>query len=141
MAEYITEQKRILKKILEDNCDSAYTVEELLEKMKVACPDKAPGKSTVYRLITHLVNEGTVKRFSRDDGRKSAYQIVGGEHCDCHLHLKCTNCGKLIHLDDKVSDELLLKVQSTNDFSVSEEATVLFGKCGECKKNNRSNNK
>lgn len=134
MAEYMTEQKRTLKRILEENSDRAYTVEELFEKMAVACPDKAPGKSTVYRLITHLVNDGTVKRFARSGGRKFAYQIVAGEHCDCHLHLKCMECGKLLHLNDKVSDELLLKVRDTVDFSVSEEATVLFGKCGACKR-------
>ena len=133
MAEYMTEQKRILQKILEDNCDRAYTVDELLEKMKETCGEHAPGKSTVYRLITHLVEDGAVKRFSRDNSRRSAYQIVMGEHCDCHLHLKCMGCGKLIHLDEEVSDRLLSAVKDTSDFSVSEEATVLFGKCGDCK--------
>lgn len=133
MAEYVTEQKKVLKKILQDNCDKAYTVDELLEIMRSACPQNVPGKSTVYRLITRLVSEGSVKKFSRDNSRQSAYQIVMGEHCDCHLHLKCMDCGKLIHLDDKVSDELLSAVRATSDFSVSEEATVLFGMCGDCK--------
>ena len=134
MAEYITEQKRTLKKILEQNSDSAYTVEELWEKLSAAYPEKTPAKSTIYRLITHLVNDGTVKKFARDGGRKFAYQIVNGDHCDCHLHLKCLSCGKLLHLDDHLSDELLMKVRDTVDFSISEEDTVLFGKCGECKK-------
>lgn len=129
MAEYRTEQKRILMRILKENCEKAYTVEELIEKMG----EDAPGKSTVYRLITHLVEEGTVKRFVRGNSRKFAYQIVMGEHCDCHLHLKCMECGRLIHLDERVSDELLDKVRDTSDFSVSEEATVLFGKCKACK--------
>ena len=66
MAEYVTEQKRILKKILEDNSDSAYTVEELMLKMASVYPDgDVPGRSTVYRLMTHLVEEGSVKRFER----------------------------------------------------------------------------
>lgn len=135
MAEYVTEQKRILKKILEDNSDSAYTVEELMDKLRSVCPDKAPGKSTVYRLITHLVDEGSVKRFVRGNSRKFAYQIVIGEHCDCHLHLKCMDCGRLIHLDEAVSDELLEKVRSNSHFSVNEEATVLFGRCEGCNDN------
>ena len=129
MAEYRTEQKRILMQILKENCERAYTVEELIDKMG----EGAPGKSTVYRLITHLVEEGTVKRFVRGNSRKFAYQIVMGEHCDCHLHLKCMECGKLIHLDERVSDELLVRVRDTSDFSVSEEATVLFGRCKACK--------
>lgn len=133
MAEYATEQKRILKKILEDNSNSAYTVEELICKLKAEYPHSPLGKSTVYRLMTRLTEEGTVKRFVRGNSRKFAYQIVIGEHCDCHLHLKCMSCGKLIHLDESISDELLGRVRDTNDFSVNEEATVLFGKCSSCK--------
>lgn len=133
MAEYVTEQKKILKRILEENSDSAYTVEELMAKLRERCGDSAPGKSTVYRLITHLVEDGTVKKFSGEGSRKWSYQIVMGEHCDCHLHLKCMDCGKLIHLDESVSDELLDKVRTISDFSVNEEATVLFGRCGGCK--------
>ena len=132
MAEYMTEQKRILKKILEDNADSAYTVEELMEKLSQCSSDRIPGKSTVYRLITHLTEEGTVKKFLRNGSRKFAYQIVMGEHCDCHLHLKCMECGKLIHLDEDTSDALLGKVRDISNFSVNEEATVLFGECSDC---------
>ncbi len=134
MAEYVTEQKKILKKLLEENCDSAYTIEELIDKMRINADGHVPGKSTVYRLMTKLVAEGTVKRFVRGNSRKFAYQIVMGEHCDCHLHLKCMGCGRLIHLDESVSDELLDKVRSISDFSINEEATVLFGSCADCKK-------
>ena len=134
MAEYVTEQKKTLKKLLEENCDRAYTVEELIDKMRISADGHVPGKSTVYRLMTKLVAEGTVKRFVRGNSRKFVYQIVMGEHCDCHLHLKCMGCGRLIHLDESVSDELLDKVKSISDFSVNEEATVLFGSCAECKK-------
>ena len=134
MAEYITEQKLTLKKILEENCDRAYTVDELMEKLREHFGERAPGKSTVYRLMTHLVEDGSVKRFMRKNSRTSAYQIVLGEHCDCHLHLKCLDCGRLIHLEESVSDELLDKVRDVNNFAISEEATVLFGRCADCKK-------
>ncbi len=136
MAQYVTEQKKKLKRLLEDNCDKAYTVEELVEKLRLRADTGTLGKSTVYRLMTRMVEEGSVKRFVRGNSRKFAYQIVMGERCDCHLHLKCTGCGKLIHLDEDVSDELLDKVRDISDFSVNEEATVLFGKCGQCKRDN-----
>ena len=134
MAEYVTEQKKILQRILEENKDRAYTVDELVCIMKDAYGNDAPGKSTVYRLMTHLSEEGKVKKFSRPDTRKAAYQIIMGEHCDCHLHMKCMDCGKLLHLDEEISDKLLCAVMSNSDFSINEEATVLFGKCGNCKK-------
>ncbi len=135
MAKYVTEQKRTLEKILKDNCESAYTVDELYEKMVLIYGKSAPGKSTVYRLLTALVEDGSVKRFASSN-RSAAYQIIIGEHCDRHLHLKCTDCGKILHLDDQISHELLQKVQSSASFSVSEQSTVLFGKCDICSHKN-----
>lgn len=133
MAEYKTEQKRLLLGFLKKNSDKAYTIEELIEKMS-AEGGRLPGKSTVYRLMTHLVEEGTVKRFVRGNSRKFAYQIVIGEHCERHLHLKCICCGRLLHLDEDVSRGVLDQVFRTAGFSVSEQKTVLFGSCLECSK-------
>ena len=140
MAEYATEQKKLLLSFLREHCDLAYTVEELLLEMKEAYGAEAPGKSTVYRLMTRLVEEGTVKRFVRGHSRQFAYQIVVGEHCHSHLHLKCMGCGKLIHLDEGLSDELLDKVRASSDFAVDEEETVLFGACAACHRENKKRN-
>ena len=48
------------------------------------------------------------------------------------LQYQCQKCGKVLHLDEKASDELLYAVKTLSDFSVSEEDTVLFGKCANC---------
>ena len=134
MAEYETEQKRTLKRLLEENGDKAYTIEELMVKLSERYSDRPLGKSTVYRLMTRLVEEGSVKRFVRGNSRKFAYQIVVGDHCDSHLHLKCTDCGKLMHLDENISNDVLNKVRAASDFFINEEETVLFGRCANCKK-------
>ena len=134
MAEYITEQKKTLLGFLTQNSERSFTVEELTEgiqKMKKGI-GRAPGKSTVYRLMTRFVEEGTVKRFVRGHSRRFVYQIVSGEHCNLHLHMKCMKCGKLFHLDESLTDELIEKVRKLYNFSVSESETVLFGKCAEC---------
>ena len=134
MAQYITKQKKILLELLIKNREKAYTIDELIEKMGDLHGGKMPGKSTVYRLMTRLVDDGKVKRFVKGNSRQFLYQIVDGESCEHHLHLKCVTCGKLLHLDEGLSHELLSKVNSSADFFVSEQSTVLFGKCGECKK-------
>ena len=139
MTGYLTQQKRSLLRFLTQNSERAFTVEEITEGMKNkedngASDDssRAPGKSTVYRLITRFVEEGTVKRFERGHSRRFAYQIVSGERCHFHLHMKCSSCGKLFHLDEGVSDELLHKIKRLCNFSISETDTVLFGLCGKC---------
>lgn len=134
MAEYSTEQKKILSDFLYRNSDVAYSIEELTEMLRKEYGDHAPAKSTVYRLIPHLVEEGRVRRFIKGQGRRFVYQAVTCDSCHSHLHLKCVDCGRLIHLDCRVSDELIGRVRSVSDFSVSEEQTVLFGACADCKK-------
>lgn len=130
MAEYITEQKKILLEFLEKNHDTAYTVEEISQELKKR--GASVGKSTVYRLMTKLVEEKRVKRQLADGSRKAIYRIILDEHCHNHLHLQCIKCGKVLHLDEETSDKLLDTVKKLNDFSVSEEDTVLMGKCASC---------
>lgn len=133
MAEYITEQKTMLLSFLKSNHDNAFTVDELTAEMKKSYGDRAPGKSTVYRLITKLSDDGIVKKFAKTGSRCFVYQLVSEGECHNHLHLKCLDCGKLIHLDEEVSEELLDKVKMLNDFLVNEDETILLGKCAECK--------
>ena len=133
MAEYITEQKTALLNFLRSNHDDAFSVDELTDALNASYGDKAPAKSTVYRLITRLTEDGTVKKFAKTGSRCFVYQIVTEGDCHNHLHLKCLDCGKLIHLDEEISEELLDKVKKINDFSVNEDETVLLGKCAECK--------
>lgn len=130
MAEYNTEQKKLLLEFLEENRDNAYTIEEISQALKEQ--GASVGKSTVYRLMTRLVEENRVKRQALANSRRAIYRIVLDTHCHNHLHLQCTTCGKVLHLDEKTSDELLNTVKSLNDFSVSEEDTVLLGRCANC---------
>ena len=132
MAEYATEQKKILLDFLTKNSHQAFSVDELMEGMRKSYGDGIPGTSTIYRLMSKLVEEGTVRRFVKGHSRRFVYQIVGGKHCRSHLHLKCMECGKLLHLDERVSDALLSQIRVNNDFSVNEEETVLFGECSAC---------
>ena len=130
MAEYNTEQKKLLLEFLEKNHDSAYTIEEISNELKAK--GASVGKSTVYRLMTKLVEEKRVKRQLASGSRKAVYRIVLNEHCHNHLHLQCQKCGKVLHLDEKTSDELLSTVKRLKSFAINEDDTVLMGRCATC---------
>ena len=132
MASYQTMQRNVLVEFMKNNCEKAFSAEELSQNIKEAFGDSAPGKSTIYRLLQKLTEEGLVKRMVKGNSRKFVYQISAGEHCDSHLHLKCINCGKLLHMDDSESHKLLMQVFKKNSFSIDERQTVLLGKCGGC---------
>ena len=134
MAEYETKQRRILLDYLNAHPDRGFSVEELYDGLlSEQALEAIPGKSTIYRLIARLVSEGLVKRFAAGQGRQFAYQIVACDACDAHLHLKCTTCGRLCHMDHAVSEQIMHEVLSRSDFSLDEKETVLFGICKDCK--------
>lgn len=132
MAEYRTEQKQQLLNFLRNHGDTAFTIEELAAALRSERSERAPGKSTLYRQITRMVEEGSVKRIVQGNSRHFVYQIIKSDRCHSHLHMKCVGCGRLLHLDDGLSKELLEQVRRNSAFSVDEEATVLFGRCEGC---------
>ena len=137
MAQYATEQKKILLDFLREHHEAAFSVEEMVVELRKIDGEKVPATSTVYRLITRLVEEGTVRRFVKGHSRQFLYQIVDREHCRSHLHLRCMDCGRLIHLNEKLSDEVLDVIRATSNFSVNEEETVLLGACSDCSRSHK----
>ena len=67
---------------------------------------------------------------------EALYQYVHAGDCSGHLHLKCTDCGRLIHLDEETGAVLQRSILSRHQFAVNEGETVLFGRCAPCRKDN-----
>ena len=132
MAEYRTQQKALLLDFLSRNAEKTFSMESLADALSDDLGDKAPGKSTVYRLVNKLTEEGIVRRFAEENSRSALYQIVGGASCHHHLHMKCTKCGKLMHMSDEQSEQIIEKIFGDSAFAVSQEQTTLYGSCAEC---------
>ena len=130
MAVYKTRQKDSLLNFLSRHTDTPLSIDEICEGLSGE-PDP-PGRSTVYRLVNRLVEDGDVMRFEQD--KKFLYQMPGGEECHHHLHLKCTGCGKLLHMNHEQSERIIEAIFGEEDFAVSETETTLFGVCRECRK-------
>ena len=133
MANYKTHQKELLLSFLSSHRESLLSVDEIGAELSAACPD-APGKSTVYRLIGRLYEEGRLRRFERGNSRTFVYQLVEDEECHRHLHLKCTECGRLLHMNHEQSEKILEEILGDSNFAVSQEDTTLFGTCCICRK-------
>ena len=66
----------------------------------------------------------------------SVFQYIGSdEECCRHLHLKCADCGKLVHLECPNSIELLRHIYEEHNFSIDSKKSVLYGRCRDCQKN------
>jgi Fur family ferric uptake transcriptional regulator len=126
---YQTEQRKQLISYLQKHNDKQFSIEELINAMD---SESMPGKSTIYRLIKQLVEEGLVRRFAKDNSRHFLYQLVDGFQCHMHFHLQCTKCGVLVHLDDESSKSTEENIFDKVGFSVDIDKTIMFGKCSNC---------
>ena len=124
---YNTPMRTQIITFFENNHNRAFTLEEVCAAL---IPD-GHGKSTVYRLVSRLVDSGCVRRLSDGKTRHATYQFIGGNECAEHLHLKCMDCGRLIHLDTKISHAFGEAVKTSRGFLL-DEGSLLFGRCSEC---------
>ncbi len=124
---YNTTARRALTEFLREHSERAFTLEEIAREIL----EDGHGKSTLYRLMPRLVEEGCVRRISDEKRRGAVYQFIGAERCSEHLHLKCNGCGKLIHLDPEISHALGDTLKKKRGFTL-DEGTLLLGKCKDC---------
>ena len=101
--------------------------------------DEGLPRSTVYRQLARLCAEGVLKRFEETDPVTGAgvhvYQAsveAGGTDCGHHFHLKCTACGRVIHLGCAMSEQLLDHIERAHGFSVNCGNSILYGLCRAC---------
>ena len=124
---YNTEKRKELLSFLSAHHDKSYTIDEICDCILTG----GSGKSTVYRQISKLVECGSVRKISDEKTRHVTYQYVGDEHCAFHLHLKCKECGTLIHLDSATSNLLEEKIKDIKGFAI-EVGSLIYGVCENC---------
>lgn len=94
----------------------------------------APGRSSVYRMLSAMTEEGEVAKFPAGNGEGGfVYQYVGkAHHCSAHFHLHCLACGGVTHLECGCGDEIADHLLSTHGFDIDRGRSVLYGLCAKC---------
>ncbi len=130
MAKYMTQQRKSLLDYLNRHSDEVLSVEEIASALE----KEAISKSSVYRNLSNLENEGKVRRKYSGAGREILYQYIGAEECRSSLHLSCRVCGRTFHMTADGAEQLVSTVLRTDGFAVDKGATVLYGVCKNCRK-------
>ncbi|MBE6586593.1 MAG: hypothetical protein E7645_08785 [Ruminococcaceae bacterium] len=133
---YKTEGKTRLIEFFSGHPDIQYTADQLHTALEEAYPEaytgKSTGKSSLYRQLSGLIEEGTVRKFRDDTQSAYVYQYVACGACSHHFHLKCLSCGKLEHLDCVISDQLLTHISVDHNFCIDRGRSILYGLCADC---------
>ncbi len=127
---YNTKQKQLIFEILEKNNETQLSCDEISDLLKNQ--GTPVGKTTVYRFVEKLTSEGVLRKF--ENSKFASYQLIDKNLCcDEHMHLKCTSCGKFIHLGCDFMSEVGKHVAEHHNFTVDNSKTVLLGICDQCK--------
>ena len=132
---YQTKQKTLILSYLESHPDRHITAAELLHALT---ENGTPmGAATIYRQLEKMEQEGLVRRYSLDDRGSACWQYGGAEAkagtCHSHFHLKCTECGSLIHLNCDHLREIAHHVEADHGFYIDPSRTVFYGICAKCR--------
>lgn len=106
------------------NTDEAIGVVDLVEKFS-----DQMNKSTIYRILDRLEDEGRVHAFLGMNGLKhyaKCKECSHTEHLDVHPHFQCTNCGKV----ECVSYDI--KIPNLPNKHIKQAQLLLTGTCEDC---------
>lgn len=129
---YSTRQRAELLDYLRANPDRCFSVREIISGGGLSM-----GEATVYRALSHFVDEGTVKKYVSGEGGGAIYQYVGDGECESHFHLRCLSCGRLFHTECSVIGEMVRHIEAEHGFRVDAVHTTIYGVCAECERKSR----
>ena len=129
MADYKTKQRELILEYLKSSDSHHLSAGDIAAHLRES---GTVGIATVYRQLDKMVEAGLVRKYSLDGG--ACYQYVGGGgDCREHFHLKCLNCGALIHVDCDFLSGLAPHILEHHGFEVDNRRTVMYGLCRKCR--------
>jgi Fur family ferric uptake transcriptional regulator len=130
--EYSTKQRSVIMELLKGSSNHV-TASDILRYLKEK--DIKISTATVYRTLDKLEKEGVLKKMNLGDGLGACYQYMQNSECTQHFHLKCVECGELIHLSCQFLSEMEKHIFKEHAFTISASRTVIYGKCAKCAEN------
>jgi len=129
--EYSTHQKRELLKFLKERNMQHFSVDDVVFEMQ----DRGEkiGRSTVYRYLELLAEQGTVRKYTGVQGVTQYQHVEDDSQCDEHFHMMCSKCGDLLHVDCKLMHTLCRHMMEDHGFQLDPRETILVGVCARCR--------
>jgi len=130
---YSTEKRTMILEYLKAHKDESVSVKDIEESLNNSL-DKSVNVTTIYRYLDKLSTEGQVLKHTSENGNKSTYQYINPDKlCHNHLHMKCTSCGKVMHMDCSFMDEFMKHIYLHHGFNIECKTSMIYGTCNGCK--------
>lgn len=128
---YTTTSRTKILEFLKNNCDRTVKVSDI-QKYLINTGHEV-NITTIYRYLDKLSNDGTVMKYVSEKGTQAVYQYIDlGLHCENHLHLQCTKCGAIFHLDCSFMSEIAEHILAEHGFAIQCKNSIIYGLCPKC---------
>lgn len=126
-----TRSKTLILQCLNSLDGKHVTAEELFDLLKEKNTPVA--KSTLYRFLSQLEQDGLVKKYFVGENSRACYQFVD-KNSDCHehFHLLCRQCGEITHFENPSLEKIIKSLDNDNDFSIDIKESPFYGTCKTC---------
>lgn len=107
-----------------EQSNDALSVVELVKQL-----EEAMNKTTVYRILERMEQEGKLHSFTGKDGLKwyaKCQECSSEHHIDVHPHFQCNDCGKVECLSVEVH------IPKLTEHQIDRAQILLLGQCGTC---------
>jgi len=129
---YRSKGSQIIEQFGKDHMDQSFSAGEIVSYVKES--GLKLDTATIYRNLDRMSEDGLLLKYKPQDSDSVVYQYVGG-HCSCdhHMHMRCRQCGKLIHLECEFASAFMRQVEEEYGFAIEPTITSLGGLCKECR--------
>lgn len=131
--EYDTQSRKKIKQYIERQTNCIFSVNDVYQYLM--SNDCLIGKTTVYRNMNRLVNDGVLLRLQYADEKKTMYQykyIENQKKNEMYIYLRCMECGKMIRLKNDYSIELEELIMNKCGFRINGTVNIISGLCKDC---------
>ncbi len=130
---YATKTRQLILEYLIINRARTVSVSDILGHLAAECGEDVPNITTIYRYLDKLCAEHRVMKYVADRGEKSVYQFIEeGKGCAQHLHLKCSSCGQITHMNCGFMEDIRGHLLQSHGFALNCEGSMLYGTCCKC---------
>lgn len=126
---YKTEQRQLVVTCLDENSDRYQTVDEVFAKLHGSGANI--GRTTVYRTLEKLADEGTVSKVVGAPGTSALYKRLSDAD---QGQLLCLRCGRVFPLDCSMLSSFAHHVREHHGFAIDQRRTVICGVCEQCRR-------
>lgn len=130
--EYRTKYRDWMQKYFADHADEKVRAKDIYEKM--TADGFAVNLTTIYRNLDRLEKEKVLQGHKTGGEDEKFYQYMQPKmDCGSHLHLLCSRCGKIIHLNCGFMQEISEHLMKEHGFSLDCRESMLVGLCADCR--------